>query len=248
MQDVLIRLQPSGKSSLQAQIREALVSAILGGQMTAEQRVPSSRQLAKSLRVSRNTVMLAYQSLIDRLSALEVGAGAPGVGDELPPFVLPDDDGRLVSLADLLANGPLVVSFNRGNWCPFCWLELSALQDCHHAIVEAGASVVSITPEVATFSRRLKNRLGLGFPVLTDLDNGFALELGLAFALTDDVRAIYDGAGIDLGTFQRSEAWFLPIPATLVIDRRGIVRRSYVNADFRERIEPRNVAGFLSEL
>lgn len=190
----------------------------------------------------------AYQSLADRLAALEVGAGAPGVGDRLPVFVLPDDDGRLVSSAELLANGPLVVSFNRGNWCPYCWLELSALQDCYPAIRDGGASVVSITPEVATFSRRLKNRLGLGFPVLADLDNGYALELGLAFAVTDDVRAIYEKLDIDLGAFQRSDGWFLPIPATLVVDRQGTIRHAYVNADFRQRIEPESIPKILSEL
>ena len=190
----------------------------------------------------------AYNGLVDRLATLDVGAGAPAVGDELPPFTLPDDGGRLVASADLLANGPLVVSFNRGNWCAYCWLELSALQDCYAAILDAGGSVVSITPDVATFSRRLKNRLGLGFPVLTDLDNGYALALGLAFALTDDVRALYDKVGFDLGTFQRSGGRFLPIPATLAVDRHGIVRHSYVNADFRERMDPGTVQGILSEL
>ena len=108
--------------------------------------------------------------------------------------------------------------------------------------------MVSITPEVATFSRRLKSRLGLSFPVLTDLDNGYALELGLAMSISDAVRAVYVKAGIDLGTFQRSDGWFLPIPATLVVDRRGIVRHSYVNADFRERIEPESVPELLAEL
>ena len=84
--------------------------------------------------------------------------------------------------------------------------------------------------------------------MLTDLDNGYALELGLAMSINDAVRAVYVKVGIDLGTFQRSNGWFLPIPAMLVVDRQGIVRHSYVNADFRERIEPGSVPELLAEL
>ncbi len=212
---------------------------------------PLSVQLAAfdaALRARNPAAGEAYDGLAEHLVTVDAGANAPSPGDPLPPFQLPDENGRLLSLAELLASGPLVVSFNRGNWCPYCWLELSALEDCFSAIVEGGGSVVSITPEVATFSRRLKNRLGLSFPVLTDLDNGYALELGLAMSVNDAVRAVYVKVGIDLGTFQRSDGWFLPIPATLVVDRQGIVRHSYVNADFRERIEPRSVPELLAAL
>jgi len=190
----------------------------------------------------------AYQKMVAHLVAAAAGAGAPGVGDMLPHFVLPDEDGRLVASAELIESGPLIVSFNRGNWCPFCWLELSALQDRAGDIAAAGASVVSIIPEVATFSRRLKRRLGLSFPVLTDLDNGYALDLGLAVAVTEDVRAVYDRAGIDLGVLQRSDGWFLPIPATFAVGRDGIVRHAYVNADFRQRFEPDHLPEILAGL
>lgn len=208
-----------------------------------------ARQLALydlALRERSPATGKAYQDLVDRLKEMDSGSGAPASGDSLPPFLMPDENGRFVSSADLLAGGPVVVTFNRGNWCPYCWLELSALQACHAAIVDQGASVVSITPEVATYSRRLKNRLELTFPVLTDLDNGYALELGLAVSLTRDVCAVYDRAGIDLGTFQRNAMWFLPIPATFVVDRHGIVRHAYVNADFRERIDPSELPALLA--
>ncbi len=212
---------------------------------------PLSVQLAAfdaSLRARNPAAGEAYDGLVKHLATVDAGANAPSPGDPLPMFQLPDENGRLLSSAELLASGPMIVSFNRGNWCPYCWLELSALDDCLSAIVEGGGSVVSITPEVATFSRRLKSRLGLSFPVLTDLDNGYALELGLAISISDAVRAVYVKAGIDLGTFQRSDGWFLPIPATMVVDRQGIVRHSYVNADFRERIEPGSVPELLAEL
>lgn len=212
---------------------------------------PLSAQLAAydaMLRERLPEVGVAYQGLVDHLTSVEAGKNAPGVGDELPPFLLPDETGRLRSLEELIADGPLIVSFNRGNWCPYCWLELSALQECYPAIVEQGGSVVSITPDVATFSLRLKRRLSLSFPVLTDLDNSYAMELGLAFSLTDALRNVYVEADIDLGAFQRSDAWFLPIPATLVIDRRGLVHHAYVNADFRERIDAERLPALLSAL
>jgi peroxiredoxin len=212
---------------------------------------PLSAQLASydaALRRHLPEAGAAYEHLVERLKQAGAGGDAPSEGDVLPPFQLPDQEGRLVSSEALLANGPLIVSFNRGNWCPYCWLELSALQESYPAIVAAGGSVVSITPEVATFSRRLRDRLGLSFPVFTDLDNGYALSLGLAFALTEEVRAVYQAADIDLGAFQRSEGWFLPIPATLLVDRHGVVRQAYVNADFRERIEPSTLPDLLAEL
>ncbi len=214
-------------------------------------RGPLSAQLASydALLCERNPAAgAAYQGFIEHLIKVEAGKNAPSEGDMLPPFLLPDEDGRLVSSAELVARGPLVVTFNRGNWCPYCWLELGALENHYDTIVQNGGSVVSITPEVATFSRRLKNRLGLSFPVLTDIDNGYALEMGLSVALTDDVRNVYNQAGIDLGIFQRSAVWFLPIPATLVIDRQGIIRHSYVNEDFRERLEPDRIPNIISEL
>jgi peroxiredoxin len=214
-------------------------------------RGPLSAQLASydALLCERNPrASAAYQGLIEHLIKVEAGKNAPSAGDLLPPFLLPDEDGRLVSSSELVSKGPLVVTFNRGNWCPYCWLELGALQMHHDAIVEAGGSVVSITPEVATFSRRLKKRLGLSFPVVTDIDNGYALEMGLAITLTDDVRDVYNQSGIDLGIFQRSAIWFLPIPATLVIDRQGIIRHAYINEDFRERLEPDRIPEIISEL
>lgn len=212
---------------------------------------PLSAQLAKFdglLNEELPAFWVAYQRLVEHLTKVGVGSNVPASGAPLPPFQLPDEKGRLVSSADLLAKGPLVVTFNRGNWCPYCWLELSALEDNLSAIVANGGSVVSITPEVAPYSQRLKRQLHLSFPVLTDLDNGYALELGLAVALGDDVRSLYESVGIDLGTFQRSSVWLLPLPATLVIDPQGIVRHSYVNANFRKRFDPAGLPDLLRKL
>lgn len=189
-----------------------------------------------------------YEDFTAKLAGLEIGAGAPRPGEVLPPFLLPGEDGGLISSEELLAEGPLIVSFNRGNWCPYCWLELTALQELLPEIAGTGAGLVSITPEIATFNKRLKRRLGLDFPVLTDLDNGYALQLGLAFAISKEIRKIFEGAKIDLGVFQRNQSWFLPVPALIVADRGGIVRHAYVNADFRQRFDPKDLRKILAEL
>ncbi|MDA0655317.1 MAG: peroxiredoxin-like family protein [Proteobacteria bacterium] len=184
---------------------------------------PLAQQLdayATAMKGKNPVIAGAYQSLVDRLIASDAASSAPDFGDELPPFLMPDETGRLVSSADLLKTGPLVISFNRGNWCPFCWLELNALNACYEAICANGGSVVSITPETARYSQQLKTRLGLGFPVLSDLDNGYALELGLVMALSAEIQNLFRNVGTDISEFQKNDAWFVPIPATLVIDAR----------------------------
>ncbi len=193
---------------------------------------------AKALRERRPEVADAYQRLIETLSRGEAGANAPREGDSLPPFLLPDESGRFVASADLLSARPLVVSFNRGAWCTFCWLELSALGERQREVRRRGGELVAIMPETATYARALKERLGLEFPILSDLDNAYALELGLAIALSPEVREIFRAGGTDLGIYQKNDAWFVPIPATFLVDRHGIVRQSYVNVDFRQRLDP----------
>lgn len=211
---------------------------------------PLADQLAAYSSASRArspAVAEAYDAFVETLERAEAGSEAPGIGDAVPGFLLSDTDGRLTSMAESLAEGPLVISFNRGGWCPFCWLELSALADIDAAVREAGGSIVSIIPDAAAYGRRLRARLGLPFPVLTDLDNGYGLELGLTVAMSADLRALFLASGMDLGVFQKNDAWFIPIPATLVVDRAGILRARHVEADFRRRMDPRILPRIVAE-
>ena len=203
---------------------------------------------ASGLGERRPRLAAAYQALVETLRRGDAGALAPREGDVMPPFLLPDDGGRLLSSAELLSRGPLVISFNRGSWCPFCWLKLSALNDHHAEIRRRGGDIVSITPDIATHGRQLRARLGLSFPMLTDLDNGYALELGLAVALSADIKANFAERGFDMGLFHRNDAWFVPIPATLVVGPEGVVRHAYVNPDFRQRLDARLIPGILAAL
>ena len=187
----------------------------------------------------------AYDDVVAQLVAAGAGAGAPKAGDRLPGFLLPDGQGRLVALADLLAAGPQIVSLNRGNWCPFCWLELSALGEIHTAVRERCGNIVSISPETAIWNRRLSQRLNLPFPVLTDIDNGYALELGLAVAMPAPVLAVYEKAGIDLARYQNGAGNLLPLPATYVVGTDGIVLHAFVDGDFRKRVDPADILAAL---
>ena len=188
----------------------------------------------------------AYDELIARFSGLKrIG---PTVGAPMPDFQLPDQDGRLVSLESLLSEGPLVLSINRGHWCPWCRLELRALAEVHNEVRGLGAQVVSIIPETLAYSGRLKADNVLPFRVLTDLDLAYALSLGLMIWVGDRIRALYQSSGVNLSLFQRNEGWFLPILATFLIGRDGILTARFVDPDFRKRMEPRDILSALRKL
>lgn len=200
------------------------------------------------LEANRPKTARAYATMVERLLAANAGTASPQVGDILPPFCLPDDQGRLTGSDELAAKGPLVVSLNRGHWCAFCRHELQALQAMQHTIVARGGSVVAITPERQAFARALKARCNLGFPVLCDVDNGYALALGLAVWCGEEIKDILVDISIDLAVFQGTPSWMVPIPATYVVGADGRVRARFVDADFRRRMAPDEILSALSQL
>ncbi len=192
---------------------------------------------ARSMRDLGTPYAAAYDRLVGRLVEGKVGAAAPNAGDPMPPFVLPGEQGELVGLEELLAAGPLVVSFNRGHWCQFCKLELSALARSHERAAAIGSQIVSIVPERPPFAGLMKSDLELPFRILTDLNNAYALSLGLMMWVGSEVSEMYLADGIDLANFNGDEGWFLPIPATFVVSRCGKVVARFVDPDFRRRME-----------
>jgi peroxiredoxin len=175
--------------------------------------------------------------MVNRLQQIEAGKSAPSVGDPMPLFVLPDETGRLVGLAQLLERGPVVMSFHRGHWCPYCRLSADALARIEPEIRAAGAEIVLITPEVQKFSSELKSDARARFSVLTDLDSGYALELQLAIKIEDEKRLAMTRAGWDISAFQDNENWTLPIPATFVVGSDGMVKARFVDPDYRKRMD-----------
>lgn len=186
-----------------------------------------------------------YDDFVQSLAKRGIAEASLKAGDRAPDFMLPDSDGTLISSRELLERGPLVVSFFRGDWCPYCNLELEALQEVLPQIEATGAKLLALTPDTGAAFQSPKKRHGLGYYVLSDADNGVALEFGVVFHVSDAVRAAYIHSGIDLSARHGNVNWFLPIPATYIIGQDGLIRHADVDPDFRNRMEPADIVSLL---
>jgi peroxiredoxin len=189
----------------------------------------------------------SYNHLVGWLRDTDVASHALKVGDDAPDFLLPDADGRLHSSEQLRRNGPLVLSFFRGGWCPFCTAELCALQAAKDEFERVGATLAVVTPETSDFPRQLKRSLGLDLKVLSDVDYGVAMSYGVLFRVPDEIKANYSRLGFDFGARHGSPVWMLPIPATYVIDAEGRIRSAFVEPDFTIREEPAQILASLRQ-
>jgi peroxiredoxin len=231
-------------SDLPSTLPEALVeaerrNATLGARLAAYR--------DSTLRI-RPDIAKAYDDLVNRLDLLDSGAIGPQVGEPLPGFSLPDESGHLVSLASLLQSGPAVVSINRGHWCPYCKLELRTLAGIHDEIRALGARLVSIMPDTATYTDDYARANRLPFPILSDMDLGYALSLGLVFWVGPEIQRLYGELGVELERYQGNGGYFLPMGAKFIVGQDGLVRARQVNIEFRERMEPEAVLAALRGL
>ena len=179
----------------------------------------------------------AYDDLVARLRAGEIGALAPRIGEPMPPFMLPAHTGRLVSLKEVLRLGPAVISFNRGHWCPFCKIELSTIASHQEEIAARGGQLISILPDRQQFVQRLPADVLDNFTILTDLDNSYALSLGLVIWLGERIANLMEGRGHRLSEYQGSDGWFVPLPSTFVVGPDGCVIARQVDPEFRKRMD-----------
>ena len=162
-------------------------------------------------------------------------------GYKMPNFALPNAVGEEVTLASLLAKGTVVVSFYRGGWCPYCNMELRALQQALSEIEAKGATLVAISPETPDSSLSTKEKNELSFEVLSDHNNTFAKQLGLVFTLPEALRPIYNNFGIDIPAYNGESTFELPLPATYVLAADGSVIYSFASADYTERLDPTEI-------
>jgi len=166
-------------------------------------------------------------------------------GDTAPDFTLPDVHGADANLADTLEHGPVVLSFYRGGWCPYCNLELQALQQALPEIQTLGAQLIAVSPELPDQSLSTVEKDSLAFTVCTDSGNRVAKDFGLVFTLPEELRPIYTQFGIDLPTWNGDDSFELPMPATYVIGRNGIVLDGFVSTDYTQRMEPERILDIL---
>jgi peroxiredoxin len=190
----------------------------------------------------------AAEIFLRQLTKAETAAQALKPGDAMPAFVLPSADGRLVVSDELLAHGPLVVSFFRGDWCPFCRVMLETYEAALPAITDAGGRLVTITPDTSHPLAATRTKHGLHFDVLSDADSAVALQFGVVFRAPEAYRALLQSRGIDLADRHGNPGWFIPIPATFVVDRGGIVRYAFTDIDFTYRAEPDAIIAALRAL
>ncbi|GEC08956.1 peroxiredoxin [Streptomyces spinoverrucosus] len=170
------------------------------------------------------------------------------VGARAPHFTLPTATGQTLALDDLLADGPVVLTFYRGAWCPYCNIALRALQQHHDAITARGARLVAVSPQIPDESLSLTEKHDLAFDVLSDIGSDTAKQYGLAFDLPDDLAAVYDKLGFDLQRVNDGHPRTLPLPATYVIDREGLIRWAFVDTDYTTRAEPADILAALDSL
>jgi peroxiredoxin len=186
-----------------------------------------------------------YDNDAGAMGASDMFAGAPRVGDRAPAFRLPDARGGEVALEDLLIDGPVVLVFYRGAWCPYCNLQLAAFQGALGDIRATGAALVAVSPQTPDQSLTFAEQKALEFPVLSDLGNAVARRYGLAFTQSDAATATSRELGIELSDFNGEDSNTLPAASTFVIGTDGVIRFASISGDYRWRVGPDEVLAAL---
>ena len=166
----------------------------------------------------------------------------------MPDFVLPNAEGELVFSDELLARGPLVICFFRGDWCPFCKATLEALQETVPDIEAAGGTLIAVAPETAGYAMEIKLKLGLSFEVLSDVDHATGLRFGVVYKAPEAYRAALLSYDIDLEQRHGGDAWLLPLPATFIVGQDGLLRYAQASGDVANRTEPDTILEQLRRL
>ena len=172
----------------------------------------------------------------------------PRTGDLAPGFALPDQHGTMVRLADRLSQGPVVLLFVRGAWCPFCTLTLRAYQQFLPAIHDAGGDLLAITPQPATTCSLMAERDLLAFETLSDHGNQVARAYGIAFEMDPLLRPMHQRLGHDLPLLNGTGDWTVPLPATFIIGQDGRVVLAHVEPSYHQRLDPAKVVAVLEQV
>jgi len=184
---------------------------------------------------------------INELERSDDGKGLR-VGEKAPNFTLPDATGKGVTLEDVLKNGPVILTFYRGGWCPYCNMELRAYQQLMEDIESAGAKLIAVSPQMPDASLSTKEKNELDYFVLSDDGNKVADEYRLVYKLPPYLVDIYKEKGLDLEKANDSDSWTLPVSATYIIKQDGTIAYEYTKADYKDRVEPSEVVEKLKSL
>ena len=191
---------------------------------------------------------VAYDEFLHRMDAAQVASKALREGERMREFLLPNTEGRLVHSNDLLAAGPLVVTFFRGEWCPFCSATLDKLEASLPALTQAGGTLVARTPETGGLALRMKRAHGRRYERLADVDLAIAMAFGIVFKTPPLYAALLARRGVHLAERSGNPAWLLPVPAAFLVRRDGVIARAWVNVDVTRRAEPDDIMAALRTL
>ncbi|WP_248927921.1 peroxiredoxin-like family protein [Paenibacillus hamazuiensis] len=209
-----------------------------------------NKQLETREEALRSGSPAEYQILMQSVEYFRQTGIARGLktGDPAPAFTLTDALGRTVRLTEETAKGPVVLTFYRGGWCPFCNLQLRAYQEYLPQFGEHGASVIAVSPQSPDNSVSQQEKERLPFIVASDMEGRVAERYHVLYEVEGSLRSLYEKFQIDLAKYNASERWFLPVSATFVIDRGAVIRYAYVDPNFMRRLEPEVILQVLRTL
>ena len=192
-------------------------------------------------------VQLKMQNAIEELEASDEGNGLKQ-GGKAPNFNLPNAAGQTVELYEQLKQGPVVLTFYRGNWCPYCNMELRAYQEIIGEIHGQGAELIAISPQTPDQSMSIQEKHNLEYLVLSDESNVVAKQFNLVYQLPEYLIALYKEIGLNVDEYNGDETWTLPVSATYIIQTDGTIAFEYTKSDYKDRIEPSNVLEKLKQI
>ena len=190
-------------------------------------------------------ILTVMDQTTEQLIATHIKENALRVGDTVTDFSLTDQHGRVIRLADLLSSGPVIISFYRGGWCPYCNLELKALNALLPDFNALQAQLVAISPQLPDASLTTAEKNALEYSVLSDVGNQVAAQFGLVFTLDERLKPIYAQFGLDIPKANGDDSFQLPLPATYVVDQQGLITYAFATEDYTLRAEPSDVLNSL---
>jgi peroxiredoxin len=193
-------------------------------------------------------VMPTIEATTKRLKESGLKNHALQTGQTMPDFELPDATGEIVRSIEFRSQGPLLITFYRGSWSPFCNLTLLAFQERNAEIKIRGGTLLAISPQTPDHSLTLQEKHSLQFPVLSDAGNKVARQFGIVFALDPGLKTVQEQFDVDIPTYNGDRTFELPVPATFLVSTDGKVLKSHVEADYMQRLDPETALAWVREL
>jgi peroxiredoxin len=215
--------------------------------------VPSFNEQVKGLKEQIKNALPSEISAVffkeaEDLGQSDVAKNALKPGAKAPLFSLPDATGNLISLAEALSKGTVVLTFYRGIWCPYCNLQLKTYQEILPRIKALGATLIAVSPNTPDHSLSMKEKHALAYEVLSDFDNRTAKQYKIVFSQSEAVASVGKTLGADIAVFNGVPTREIPVPTTFVIDRQGIIRFTFADGNYTKRVEPQTVLDVLATL